>query len=115
MPLRENPKSKGYLRTLQQYKWHLSYRIEHPWLLIPFIFKRSSAYNGFMKTIKKLHEFSEYIIDERTKMFNYNEHHANTKLPLLDLMLHIKQTSGDIDDEGIKEELDTFIGAVSGF
>lgn len=60
--------------------------------------------------IRNLHSFTKRVIRDRKKNFkSSNDGHATKKrLAMLDLLLSVKEETGSIDDEGIREEVDTF-------
>ncbi|CAG9831865.1 unnamed protein product [Diabrotica balteata] len=110
--LREDPNCKRYKQAVYDFGEYFAYRCVRPWLFFSLIYKLSSVYKKTRKTINILHDFSQNVINERKKTFvpNDNLSYSDRKrLALLDLMLKAKHDGADIDDEGIREELDTFI------
>ncbi|XP_050502863.1 cytochrome P450 4C1-like [Diabrotica virgifera virgifera] len=110
--LREDPNCKRYKQAVYDFGEYFAYRLVRPWLYIPLIYRLSSVYKKTKNTINILHDFSTNVINERKKTFvpNDNLSYSDRKrLALLDLMLRAKHDGADIDDEGIREELDTFI------
>lgn len=74
---------------------------------------------SFSKNIKKqinvLHTFSKKIIEERKSVLQtFEESYSSRKrLAMLDLLLKAKHDGINIDDDGIREEVDTFMFEVS--
>lgn len=68
-----------------------------------------------------MHQFTESVIKERKKTFtgsitnkiDDDQYIAKRKLAMLDLLLSAKADGFLIDDEGIREEVDTFTFEVS--
>mgnify|MGYP005983733957 FL=1 len=59
--------------------------------------------------IKILHDFSGNIIKEREKEMTVETYSKKKRLAMLDLLLSAKNQGADIDNEGIREEVDTFM------
>jgi len=112
--LRDDPKCPEYKKAVHDFGETFAHRVAHPWLFVPFIYKRSQTYEDNTKIIKTLHDFSTNVIKEKKMIYGKNEgknasYSQRKRLALLDLMLKAKNDGADIDDEGIREELDTFI------
>ncbi|XP_043504764.1 cytochrome P450 4C1-like [Polistes fuscatus] len=113
----------------------VKYRILRPWYYIPCIFGLSSVGRLHRKVLNTLHSFSKDIIAERKRfhektngkylhqfeeMDNFdtsfqNSEETNTnsihkkRLSMLDLLIAASLNGNQIDDEGIQEEVDTFM------
>ncbi|KAF5282683.1 hypothetical protein FQA39_LY17515 [Lamprigera yunnana] len=116
--LDENEKSTStYMNTIFRLGIILFQRIRRPWLYINFF--NSQRRNEELNLIKTLHHFSRSVIEKRKNSFlssevvEYEEKDGTfkvkTRLALLDLLLTLKHHGADISDEGIREEVDTFI------
>lgn len=102
----QNNKTK-YKNAIYTFGYYLIYRLLKPWLLIPSIYKLSSFYKKVEDAIKVLHTFSTNVIKNRQKALKTTD--VNEKrLSLIDILLKAKENSL-IDDEGIREEVDTFM------
>ncbi|KAJ8915088.1 hypothetical protein NQ315_014343 [Exocentrus adspersus] len=87
-------------------------RLLKPWLLNNILFKLSPLARRQNKLVKILHKFSNRVITDRKKLSLTDEemsYSVKKQLAMLDLMLKAKSDGSDIDDEGIREEVDTFI------
>jgi len=111
-----------YLKDIYKYGEMMFERICQPWLLIEFIFNLTKKGKVLQTISNSLHKFSSEVIKEREKQFtkddilNINdvlneeqEFAPKKKLAMLDVLLSAKYRDGSIDDEGIREEVDTFI------
>lgn len=67
------------------------------------------------EAIEFLHKFSNDVIKDRQSFFTDGviSYTQKKKMAMLDLMLAAKFKGADITDEGIREEVDTFMFAVS--
>lgn len=114
----ENKEDKNYVSAIYQIGNIMLHRIMRPWLYLDALF-----YNFFpsgrkqLKILKTLHNFTDNIVSKRAENFqkfdieqenNYN-YSNRKKLAFLDLLLNAKITSGIIDDQGIKDEVNTFL------
>lgn len=87
------------------------------YLHIEFIFQRLPIGKQFKEYLKIVHSFADDVIMEKYKQSNENDStlDQNTvdkkKLVLLDLLLEAKR-KGQIDLEGVREEVNSFIFAV---
>ncbi|GLV39561.1 Cytochrome P450 4ac2 [Carabus blaptoides fortunei] len=64
--------------------------------------------------VKVLHQFTADVIKEREQNFNDNDFNdidlqRKKRLAMLDLLLCAKRQRGEIDNQGIREEVDTFM------
>lgn len=88
-------------------------RITMPWYFFDFTYQFSSLYQYQKKILNVLHGFTRNIIKEKEALYSEEkivETNAYTKkrLAMLDLLLFAKNNRGEIDDDGISEEVDTF-------
>ncbi|CAH1100868.1 unnamed protein product [Psylliodes chrysocephalus] len=111
--LREYSNCSQYKQSVYDFGESFTYKIARPWLWIPVIYKSSHRYQKDKKTVKNLHDFSMSVIKERQKLFtevkSNGSYSERKRLALLDLMLKSYENGADIDIEGIREEVDTFI------
>ncbi|XP_046742333.1 uncharacterized protein LOC124408992 [Diprion similis] len=107
------------------------YRILRPWWHSDWMFKFSRKFKDQVRALKVLHGFSTNIINDRKryhdetggrflKRFDDDSHQSiysfddenvkgKRRLAMLDLLISASRREGNIDDEGIREEVDTFI------
>lgn len=110
-----------YKKALREINDLAVYRIISPWLYPYFIYFFTPMHWRERRVVKFLHEFSRRVIEDRKKTFEGSftsriEDEAfmsKKRLAMLDLMLSAKEDNGVIDDQGIQEEVDTFIMEVS--
>lgn len=95
-------------------------RLTRPWLLWDFTYKFTWEAYEERKYLNVVHKFTENVIKEREKIFkatdfenieNNNGFKAKKRLAMLDLLMDCKRRD-QIDDDGIKEEVDTFMFGV---
>ncbi|KAI4476562.1 hypothetical protein M0804_013456 [Polistes exclamans] len=117
----------------------VAYRFIRPWYYVNCIFELSSVGRLHKKVLNTLHGFSKDIIAERkrfhektngkylyqfqetdnidTSFQNLEETNTNSihkkRLSMLDLLIAASVNGNQIDDEGIREEVDTFMFAVN--
>ncbi|XP_048512933.1 cytochrome P450 4C1-like isoform X2 [Athalia rosae] len=108
------------------------HRLTRPWLHMDWSFKWSQMFKDQVEALKVLHGFSTKIIKERKQ---YHEEtggrylkglgfetgsnvygfegegfvKGKRRLAMLDLLISASKQNANIDDEGIREEVDTFI------
>ncbi|RZB40275.1 cytochrome P450, family 4, subfamily Q, polypeptide 4 [Asbolus verrucosus] len=87
----------------------LTYRAPRPWIFNDFIYGITGNGKKEKKIVKTLHTFSKNVIDERKKNFISSSYSTRKRLAMLDLLLKYRSEGADIDDEGIREEVDTFM------
>ncbi|KAL2714151.1 cytochrome P450 4C1-like isoform X2 [Vespula squamosa] len=136
-PLKEKDELQvKYREAVHDFSKIVSYRIMRPWYHSNFIFSFSSLGRKQEKLLKTLHDFSSDIIAERRRFHqqtngkhlqNLEEMNENVgfaeepngndknpmskkKLAMLDLLI-AASNDNQIDDKGIREEVDTFIFA----
>lgn len=107
------PKRKEYKDAIFTFGYGFIYILMRPWLRFPPFLKLSSFSKELKKALHILHDFSTSIINERSRFLKETEGPSSekrSKAALLDLLLMAKNNrSADIDEEGIKEEVDTFM------
>lgn len=87
------------------------YRMARPWLYQDFFYRLSPVSFRISKVTKKLHDFSKSVIEERKKNFYHNANNVvyKKRMAMLDTLLAAQLGGYNIDDEGIREEVDTFM------
>ncbi|XP_015179359.1 PREDICTED: cytochrome P450 4C1-like isoform X2 [Polistes dominula] len=122
-----------YLNAVHVYGSIVAYRSFRPWYLFDAIFAFSSLAKVEKETLKTLHSFSRNIIAERKRfhkqtngeylkileniekddLSNENPEKSDlqmkNRLSMLDLLIAASWNDKLIDEEGIREEVDTFI------
>lgn len=102
---------QDYKSAIHTFGYALTYRLSRPWLYNPNIFYNLTKLGKITKqSIKILHDFSRNVIKQKTKNFEAKE---GKRMAMLDLLLTAKNRGAEIDDEGIAEEVDTFMFEVS--
>lgn len=84
-------------------------RLSNPWFRINAIYNRSQLAKEEFAAVKILHDFSTSIIKQREEMPTLENYSKKKRLAMLDLLLTAKNSGEDIDFEGIREEVDTFM------
>lgn len=90
------------------------YRSMRPWLFNNFIYNFSKTKGEEREAVKILHAFTNKVVDTRKKDLKNKDKKDDTysvrkKLAMLDLLLTYQSEGADISDEGIREEVDTFM------
>ncbi|GAB6024682.1 hypothetical protein CHUAL_009816 [Chamberlinius hualienensis] len=96
------------------------YRNQRPWLIPDFVFKLTKMGDNYKKHLKVVHDFTTKVIQMRKKEYVENkknkgdiekdgEFGIKRRIALLDLLIEKNVETGEIDDEGIQEEVDTFM------
>lgn len=99
----------------------LMHRAVRPWLYVDAVFVFTPTYWIHKLVAKKLRTFSGKIIAQRKKTFlgsvskkiDDAQFISKKRLAMLDLLLSAKEDGLGINDEGIQEEVDTFMFEVS--
>ncbi|KAJ3642887.1 hypothetical protein Zmor_025636 [Zophobas morio] len=114
----ETDKENRYKQAIYDVCDILLYRLTHPWCVED---AGNVAFNPrFLQERRKiriLHQFTKEVIQEREKNFSdielpkeeHDVYKGKKRLAMLDLLLSVKRNEGSIDDEGIQEEVDTFM------
>lgn len=106
------PKRMDYKNAIYTFGNGLVYVVMRPWLKIPFVYKFSQVARDIHESVRLLHKFSNGIIGERKKYFEEirNLTEKKKKMALIDLLLKASISgNADIDEAGIREEIDTFM------
>ncbi|KAJ3648469.1 hypothetical protein Zmor_020271 [Zophobas morio] len=114
----KNKKDQAYKKAVHDIGEMFAYRVIHPWCFgeIGNLIFNSSFFKE-RKTVKILHEFTREVIEEKEKNFvdtdlpkeEHDVYKGKKRLAMLDLLLSAKKNEGIIDNEGIREEVDTFM------
>ncbi|XP_068899037.1 cytochrome P450 4C1-like [Tenebrio molitor] len=113
----ETANGKRYKDAIHQIGNLYSYRLLRPWFLNKYLYFFSPRYYTERKLVNVLHEFTTEVVAKREKNFKAIKQDASEdfvyskrkRLAMLDLLLTAKKEDGSIDDEGIREEVDTFM------
>lgn len=108
---------KDYVDAIYKLAECIIIRIRCPWQYYDFIHNLSWSGYKERKYVKVLHRFTDAVIKEREK--NFDQHDLDNienidgfkpkkRLAMLDLLIDCKRR-GQIDDAGIREEVDTFM------
>ncbi|RZC41276.1 cytochrome P450 4C1 [Asbolus verrucosus] len=106
---------KEYRKAIYQIGQIFLRRLSKPWYRLNTIYSLSNLAKEENAMVKILHDFSNSIITERekgvtTSITDKMESYSKKKrLAMLDLLLTAKKEGADIDYEGIREEVDTFM------
>ncbi|GIY54991.1 cytochrome P450 4V2 [Caerostris extrusa] len=89
-------------------------RIWKFWQWPDFIFHSSNTHKEFLQHIRTIHEFSRRIIKEKKLRYMNREMGDDSRRPkcLLDVLLKLHIEDQVLDEEGVRQEVDTFIAAV---
>lgn len=100
-------KCEEYKEAMKNFSEAALSRLFKPWLYTNFLYGLTDLGRKSNKAVKILHNLTRQVISERKKTFFLTQQEENQKLTMLDLLL--QHYGVDIDDEGIAEEVDTFM------
>jgi len=109
---------KTYAKAIYRMGELVVHRVLRPWLYLPAAYFFTPQYREKRRLAKFLHNFSMSVIQERKANFQdrdfskaIEDDNLGTKkrLAMLDLLLSAQKAGVNIDDEGIREEVDTFM------
>ncbi|GIY31058.1 cytochrome P450 4V2 [Caerostris darwini] len=92
-------------------------RIWKFWQWPDFIFHSSKTYRENLQYLRIAHGFSRRIIKEKKLSYINREMREGSRRPkcLLDVLLKLHMEDKVLDEEGVRQEVDTFIAAVAVF
>ncbi|KAK7871480.1 hypothetical protein R5R35_010202 [Gryllus longicercus] len=116
----QDNKNNNYVKALKNVGDIVMRRSVRPWLFPNFIFNNSEYGKQQRASIQILHDTSNEIIANRKKEFyskengyanksQENEFGQKFRLAFLDLLLQYQRDGGNLTDEEIREEVDTFM------
>lgn len=123
----QEQQKNDYKKAVFEMGHHAVHRLVRAWLHSPFLFWLSPLGQRQGKTLSVLRMFSTSIIRKRRheresenlknnvneeKTINHDLKSTKKRLAMLDLLLSAEE-NGTIDEEGIREEVDTFMFEVS--
>ncbi|XP_057313637.1 cytochrome P450 4V2-like [Hydractinia symbiolongicarpus] len=102
-----------YAKSVHSMNSHLQLRQRSPWLWPDFIYKQTSSGKSYYKDLNVLHDFTIDIINKRIKSRKILKESTSDqsnprKKVFLDMLLDLYD-EGEIDIDGIREEVDTFM------
>uniref|UniRef100_A0A1Y1JZK3 Cytochrome P450 n=4 Tax=Photinus pyralis TaxID=7054 RepID=A0A1Y1JZK3_PHOPY len=117
--LEENDaRSKEYMTSIYNMGQVILERIKRPWLFVECFYYFTQLRKQENALIKILHKFTTDVIENRKVQFKNVDilsasirekgDEPKRRLALLDLLLHFRNQGASIQDEGIREEVDTF-------
>lgn len=114
----QTQESIGYKNAVYRMSDVCYQRFSKPWTWIQQIFDLSSLRKIERESLKTLHQFTDSIIQKRSENFevfdeNLDSMSIRKKLPLLDILINAKIKHGSINNNEIREEVDTFMFEVS--
>lgn len=111
----------GYIESIGKIGYHIRYRAYTPWLWPHYIYILSSAGKDYYQSLNNLHNFTVNAINKRISVHAQMGQHSNgstcqdtddikkkRNICFIDTLIDSYQ-KGDIDMDGIREEVDTFV------
>jgi cytochrome P450 family 4 len=103
-------KEEAYKTAFRRLVDIMVFRIFRPYFIPIWLYIFTPHFYREVKFVKTLHSFTTEVIVEREKDFHSDSTKRTRKrLAMLDLLLTAKREQGFIDNEGIREEVDTFM------
>ncbi|XP_050312093.1 cytochrome P450 4d2-like [Anthonomus grandis grandis] len=109
----ENPK---YVEAVKTFLEIFVFRFFSGWMGHPLFFRFSEPYKIYYQTLNTLHVFTEKVIQKRKaefakkgKMTGIREDGVKIRSALLDMLLEANQNGGNLSDEDIRDEVNTFM------
>ncbi|XP_063924970.1 cytochrome P450 4C1-like [Zophobas morio] len=99
----------GYKKSIYDIGRLLTYRAPRPWIYSDAVYSLTSNSREEKKVVKTLHQFTNDVIAKRKSNFSSASYSERKRLAMLDLLLKYRAEGANIDDEGIREEVDTFM------
>lgn len=90
-------------------------RVSKPWLYSDYVYNLTAVGRRMAKTIDQLQKFTKRVLQERLDTWDSSvirsveSASGKQKLPMMDLLISEMKNGADIDYEGIREEVDTFM------
>ncbi|KAJ8933366.1 hypothetical protein NQ314_014081 [Rhamnusium bicolor] len=110
--LNEETTSKSYKEAIYKLGHNVTWRLVRPWFHSKTLYQLTARSKEDKMLLNILHTFSDNVIGERQKTFQAEKklsYSSKKRLAMLDLLLTAKYAGADIDDDGIREEVDTFM------
>lgn len=114
----KNQKQRAYVKAIHRIGELIVHRVLRPWLYLDQAYFFSPQYWELKRVSKFLHGFSNKVIKERKENFKDRDFSIEAeddgfttkkRLAMLDLLISAQKNGENIDDEGIREEVDTFM------
>lgn len=109
-----------YREAIHKMGRYFVYRITKPWFFFTTIYALTTKFWQQRNVTKYLHDFSNNVIKERKKRLiqaglkkDVVPQSQRKKLAMLDILIAAELQGASIDDEGIREEVDTFMFEVN--
>ncbi|CAH0554675.1 unnamed protein product [Brassicogethes aeneus] len=108
-------KSAQYKKAVYTFGDLVTQRVARPWLFIPALYKMTDMCKEESNIVNILHNYTNDVIHDRKKNFVVPKegedasYSTKKRLAMLDLLLNFKAQGAAITDDGIREEVDTFL------
>nr|WDY85989.1 cytochrome P450 4BR18 [Pagiophloeus tsushimanus] len=109
----ENPK---YVAAVKTFLEIFVFRFFSGWMGHPLFFRFSEPYKVFHETLNTLHVFCDKVIKKRKeeyaklgRMTGEREDGVKIRSALLDMLLEANQNGGNLSDEDLRDEVNTFM------
>lgn len=106
----QNQSFSEYVSAVVSMNSQLQLRQKSPWLWPDFVYRSTPYGKKWYKTLNTLHNFTTDVIRKRiqSRKEDPQSHHQRKQKPFLDALLELYD-NGEIDIEGVREEVDTFM------